>query len=208
MKLYTYTILALIIAVGCSPSKSTSPEKSAPAGKAKKKAETKKNEKAKPAKAAVRLSPDEIKSLSSKVDGYQKGVKALITALKSKTEDKSILADAQILTKQGVEITQGMAKAHPICAPYFDALGKAASRLETMDLKTLESDYHDGKALPKSPSSLCYHGKDLVVHPGTVAAIARLGITTDELRQKAIAELNEVVAHGIQVKTSLTAPQP
>ena len=155
----------------------------------------------------TQLSPEKLKVLHDNVDRYTSGVRTLISSLQSNTPASSVAEAALSLTNLGVEITSGMAQAHPQCAQYFQALADAAPKLPDLDLATLERDYHEGKALPKNPSRVCYHGKDLVVHPGTVAAIARMGLKTKDLRDKAIAELNEVIAHGLQVKMALKPSQ-
>ena len=56
----------------------------------------------------------------------------------------------------------------------------------------IETGYHADGKLPKTPSAECYHGKDLVVHPATVVALANAGLTD---REKAKAEITEVLGH-------------
>jgi hypothetical protein len=67
--------------------------------------------------------------------------------------------------------------------------------LKTLPLEAIETGYHADGKLPKTPDSSCYHGKDLVVHPATVAAMATLGIEGAEGREAALDEITEVLGH-------------
>ena len=70
-----------------------------------------------------------------------------------------------------------------------------ALKLQDLPLAEIERDYHKDAKLPQIPDARCYHGKDLVVHPATVAAMAKKGIANAEERKSAEHEITEVLAH-------------
>ena len=94
-----------------------------------------------------------------------------------------------------------MMKAQPTCTEYLKAIQEVGSTLKDLPLAEIESGYHADGKLPKMPSEECYHGKDLVVHPATVAALAKGGLKTPEERQKAKIEIVEVLGHLGAIRT-------
>ena len=87
------------------------------------------------------------------------------------------------LTQTGVSFIPNIITMHPECKAYLEAVQKSPPSSKNYHWKN-ESGYHADGELPKIPSPECYHGKDLVVHPATVAALAKIGLTTPDLRQK------------------------
>ena len=86
-------------------------------------------------------------------------------------------------------------KENPACAEYLGAVQKIGLELKNMPLEEIETGYHKDGKLPKIPSGVCYHGKDVVVHPATVAAMAKIDLSTPQLREKAKEEITEVLGH-------------
>ena len=84
---------------------------------------------------------------------------------------------------------------HPECKAYLEAIVAVGPTLKDLPLEEIESGYHADGKLPKMPSGKCYHGKDLVVHPATVAALAKAGLATDKDRKQAKDEIAEVLGH-------------
>ena len=133
---------------------------------------------------------------ASEVDtsAFKTGAEALLIDIDTKT-DEEILASADALTQVGLDLLPALEAQHPECKPYFAAIAEVGLSLKDLPLEEIELGYHlDGK-LPAMPGPECYHGKDLVVHPATVAAMAKAGITTDEERNSAKDEIAEVLGH-------------
>ncbi|MEE2788428.1 MAG: hypothetical protein VX589_13880 [Myxococcota bacterium] len=161
--------------------------------------------------AATVTTPAEVVPLTKiQMEAFQRGVGAyrmksehLLALLKTEAPPKAILEQSDSLTVLGIQLVGTLKSQLPGCGGYFDALKKASSSLSDLSLEAIERDYHDGAALPKNSDPVCYHGKDLVVHPATVSVLAKAGLSTKDARQKAQGELTEVLTHLDQVKTSI-----
>ena len=141
---------------------------------------------------------------------FQRGVKAyrmksehLIALLKNDAPPNAILEQSESLKVLALQLVATVRTQQPTCEKYFDALKAAASNLSNLTLEAIERDYHDGAALPKNSDAVCYHGKDLVVHPATVSVLAKAGLKTKDARRQAENELTEVLTHLDQVKSSV-----
>jgi hypothetical protein len=75
--------------------------------------------------------------------------------------------------------------------------------MANLSLEAIESGYHADGLLPPLKDATCYHAKDLLVHPATVQAMARIGMTKDEQWKQAIHEIEEVLAHLSAVNNQL-----
>ena len=137
-------------------------------------------------KAAAPLSPAET---------YERQAKALMAAIKAPSDDATVLGLADELTKTGLGFLSIVEEKHPVCKEYLAAVAAVGLSLKTLPLEAIETGYHADGKLPKIPDPNCYHGKDLVVHPATVAAMATLGIEGDEGREAALDEITEVLGH-------------
>ena len=134
-------------------------------------------------------------------DVYRTQAEALVAAIDGGKTAEDILKLSEELTATGLSMIPGLIAAHPECKEYLDAIVAVGATLKDLPIEEIESGYHmDGK-LPKMPSADCYHGKDLVVHPATVSALAKAGLATDEAREAAKGEIVEVLGH-------LTAIEP
>jgi len=148
----------------------------------------------------------EADAVNAKVDepegtSYRIEAEALVAAIDAGKDAAEIGVLADGLTKTGLSMLPAMIEAHPVCKGYLDAISAVGPTLKDLPLDEIESGYHmDGK-LPPMPSPECYHGKDLVVHPATVAALAKAGLATPEDRRSAKGEIVEVLGH-------LTAIEP
>jgi hypothetical protein len=140
-------------------------------------------------------SPSEATPSTDLSSRYKKQAEELIAAIKGKQADGSILKMANALTNSGRQFLPGLVKKYPACKAYLDAVAEVATTMKDLPLEDIERDYHQDGKLPKMPDGNCYHGKDLVVHPATVAAMATKGIQTDEERKSAEHEIAEVLAH-------------
>lgn len=72
-----------------------------------------------------------------------------------------------------------------------------------MSLDELEQGYHDGNKLPELPDPVCYHGKELMLHPARVLIIVKDGLGDDEVYLEAELEMVEAMAHAEQVKQAI-----
>lgn len=148
----------------------------------------------------AQVAPPAPAAVSAGVVAYQDGAEALIALIDGSAADEQVGQSADALVTLGLALLPDMVEAHPECAAYLDAIAEVGPRLKHLPLDEIEAGYHKDGALPEMPSPECYHGKDLVVHPGTVSAMATLGIKTSEDRAQAKAEIVEVLTHLSQVK--------
>jgi len=91
---------------------------------------------------------------------------------------------------------------YPQCSEYLNALNAAADSMADLPLAEIEAGYHSDGLLPALPDANCYHAKDLLVHPATVQAMAKLGLKSNEDWEKAEEEIEEVIEHFNQVEVA------
>ena len=128
-------------------------------------------------------------------DVYKQQAEALVAAIDAGKEAPEVLKLADELTQTGLSKLPDMIVSHPECKAYLEAIQAVGSTLKDLPLAEIETGYHADGKLPTMPSTDCYHGKDLVVHPATVAALAKAGLATAEDRAKAKGEIVEVLGH-------------
>ena len=133
-------------------------------------------------------------------DPYRQQANALVAAIDSGADAAAILVLADELTATGLSMLPAMKTEHPICGAYLDAITAVGATLKDLPLEEIESGYHSDGKLPPMPSAECYHGKDLVVHPATVAAMAKAGLATPEDRRSAKGEIVEVLGHLMAIE--------
>ena len=139
----------------------------------------------------------------SLIDAYKAEASRLVESLqKQDIDDKSLKEMASSILSQGYGIMQAALKVQPECQSYFSALSTLDKRLSSIDLATLERDFHKDGALPKNKNPSCYHVKDLVVHPATVL----VGLRSDVAMKKVdmTREIVEVLGHLHEVKALFT----
>ena len=134
-------------------------------------------------------------------DPYRVQAEALVAAIDEGKSADEVLKLADELTHTGLSMLPAMVEQYPVCKGYLDAITAVGKTLRDLPIEEIESGYHQDGKLPKMPSAECYHGKDLVVHPATVSALAKAGLSTDEERRSAKGEIVEVLGH-------LTAIEP
>ena len=126
---------------------------------------------------------------------YKAHAEAVVGAIDAGADAAEILRLADQLTETGLGLIPGLIAAHPECTEYLQAIQAVGTTLKDLPLSEIEAGYHADGKLPTMPSTDCYHGKDLVVHPATVAALAKSGLPTEEDRAKAKGEIVEVLGH-------------
>lgn len=124
----------------------------------------------------------------------------LIDALKEDTSSEIIETIASDLVVTGLIAMEKRKAAHPDCADYFSAIEAVAMTLKDLSVEDISSGYHADGKLPKTENSVCYHLKDLIVHPATVAAMAKTNFKDPNTREKAIGEISEVLQHYAEIK--------
>ncbi|MEJ6474366.1 hypothetical protein [Pseudoalteromonas piscicida] len=146
---------------------------------------------------------DSVAQATTSLTQYKTKAEALLADIRIEKEDKALeTQSADLVTLSRTLLTEFVAK-YPQCQTYLDALDKAADIIPTLPLEEIESGYHADGKLPKFDDPVCYHAKDLLVHPATVQAMALKGFTSPEDYQSAEMEIVEVIAHFDQVESAL-----
>ncbi|QOL24590.1 hypothetical protein LP316_09505 [Thalassotalea sp. LPB0316] len=111
------------------------------------------------------------------------------------------------LTQQSIELVEISTKIipsfiakHPVCKNYLTAALEASTTMTSLSIEEIERDYHSDGKLPPMKSASCYHAKDLLVHPATMAVIGKTQPDSAQTRQQIHRELAEVLEHFNQVK--------
>lgn len=123
---------------------------------------------------------------------YKKQAESLMAKIDGSGSAEEIATLSKELTKTGLSMLPALVELHKECTEYLGAIQSIGPTLHTLPLEEIESGYHADGKLPQVSSAECYHGKDLVVHPATVTALAKAGLTD---RAKAKHEIEEVLEH-------------
>lgn len=132
---------------------------------------------------------DNYQSLALKIDA-QSGSASL----------EQLADDAAKLTDLSLQLLPEFVKKQPICSEYLQAAMAAKDVMLTLPLAELEKFHRAGGKLPAMQYSICYHAKDLLLHPATAAVISKTHTDTPETRDKIKQEILEVLEHFNQVK--------
>ncbi|QTL37014.1 hypothetical protein [Pseudoalteromonas viridis] len=124
----------------------------------------------------------------------------LLTNIRIQTPAEAIAQQAEGLMHEAGPVLAHFNQAYPQCGAYLDAVLGAVQMLPTLTLQQLEQDYHDAQALPTLADPVCYHPKELLVHPAKVAVMAKAGLSDDEAYLDAELDLVELMAHVEQVR--------
>lgn len=129
--------------------------------------------------------------------------KMLATDITKEIESGSltdIKSKAITLTRLSTKLLPDFVKKQPVCSEYITAAMQATERMLTISLDEIEADYHADGKLPSMKQPVCYHAKDLLVHPATVAVIAKTLPDSKDTREKLHHEIVEVLEHFNEVK--------
>lgn len=113
---------------------------------------------------------------------------------------ESLNKDAQQLTRLSTELLPQFIKANQECKQYLSVAINSVDVMLNLSLDDIEADYHADGKLPAMNDVKCYHAKDLLVHPATVAVIANKLPENDESRAMIHDEIAEVLEHLKQVQ--------
>jgi hypothetical protein len=138
--------------------------------------------------------------LHAQLRQYETDARGCVNAIRN-----AALADAQACTRQLLELGAAMVPAYiarkPDCKAYLEATLKIRDIWSQLSPEVIERDYHHDGALPVSDATaVCYHMKDLIVHPATALKLLSL---PEPDRLRAARELEEVVAHAGVVSNGL-----
>ncbi len=125
---------------------------------------------------------------------YLARASALRDALQGGGDIPALRQDATALMDLGAGMVPAFVEEHPHCREYLDVALQVRTAWPTLDLETIEHDYHHDGILPQIENSgVCYHMKDLITHPATVLVVLK-----DEQPDwdKARAEVEEIIAHA------------
>ncbi|TDK27375.1 hypothetical protein E2F46_04085 [Luteimonas aestuarii] len=131
---------------------------------------------------------------SEGVDGYVARATALRDALSPGADVATLRHDAEALMELGATLVPAFVERHPHCEGYLAAALQVRGTWPSLDLATIERDYHHDGVLPQvADSGVCYHMKDLVTHPATVLVLLK---DARPDHAKARHEIDEVIEHA------------
>lgn len=128
----------------------------------------------------------------------------LAVHINEKVENKGTFSDIKIkaenLTRLSTKLLPAFVAKQPVCKDYIQAAIDASETMLNISLEKIESDYHADGKLPPMKQAVCYHAKDLLVHPATVAVIAGTLPDNAKTREQLHHEIEEVLEHFNEVK--------
>ncbi|MDQ3288485.1 MAG: hypothetical protein M3Q42_09535 [Pseudomonadota bacterium] len=133
------------------------------------------------------------------IERYTVEAQALSAKLRPGVDVAAAAQAAELLLALGAEIVPAYVERHPHCGAYLAAVLQVKEAWRSMDAATLERDFHKDAALPEVEGDVkvCYHMKDLVVHPATALALLSQSPPAIDAAQK---EITEVIAHSLIVR--------
>ena len=130
--------------------------------------------------------------------------RTLAADINDKVENKGSFSEIKIqaesLTRLSTKLLPAFVAKQPICKAYIQAAIDASETMLNLSLEKIESDYHADGKLPPMKQAVCYHAKDLLVHPATVAVIAGTLPDNAKTREQLHHEIEEVLEHFNEVK--------
>jgi ABC-type glycerol-3-phosphate transport system substrate-binding protein len=144
-------------------------------------------------------------TVARSLDDYEQLAAALSAELGGQAAPEIVRRDAVALLEIASGVTPAFVAAQPHCAEYMAAALAVRDALPMLDPETIERDYHADGVLPAlgADGAVCYHMKDLVVHPATVQVL----LAQEPFdREQAKREIDEAVAHIAAVRVALQDP--
>ncbi|MEG3191645.1 hypothetical protein [Lysobacter sp. D1-1-M9] len=138
---------------------------------------------------------------AAQLDEYAEKARELSTAIASRADTSQLQAQTEALLDLAGEISPAYSTRHPHCVEYLEAALAVRDTWSDLDHETIERDYHHDGALPKPDNvGVCYHMKDLIVHPATVLVLLSQPQPDYEQSKR---EIDEVIAHLGAVRMQL-----
>ncbi|BDF95603.1 MULTISPECIES: hypothetical protein [Pseudoalteromonas] len=139
----------------------------------------------------------------SALEQYPQQASDLLNSIRAKKDAASLEAESAQLVILSLALIKEVIVKYPQCTEYLNALSTVATAIASLPLIEIENGYHSDGKLPPFDDPVCYHAKDLVVHPATVQAHARLGLDDQLAYQNAELDVIEVLAHFEQLEQAL-----
>lgn len=140
-------------------------------------------------------------SAAEMVGSFQTELKALRFMISDSSSNAGqIEAASTRLVEKGNPILTRIAALEKDCKSTLEKVVADSTKMQALKFEEIETQYHQGKALPKAENDLCYEVKEFVVHPATVTVLARKKASKDgslskETRDAMDAELAELAYH-------------
>ena len=148
-------------------------------------------------------STDTAKAESTNLETYKQQAESLLVDIRANASSQKLAKGSQQLVATSRQLLAEFTTKYPACDTYLSALDEAADLIPTLPLEEIESGYHKDGKLPSFDEPVCYHAKDLLVHPATVQAMATQGMKFESAYEDAELEIVEVIAHFDQVEKAL-----
>lgn len=128
---------------------------------------------------------------------YEEALDAAIAAI---DKPQALETRAAELLKLAMALVPAFSAAQPDCRAYLEAAATLGERWRLLGPESIERDFHEDGALPKGAPALCYHMKDLIVHPATILVLLAHEQRAPEALRR---ELDEARAHIQAVRALL-----
>ena len=127
------------------------------------------------------------------ISEYKQTAQNIIQKAKAGGDSQELASLGWQLINKAKPILDRIRKKNPACRNILDIILERSQEMTQLDLASIERNYHQGAALPKSDEN-CYEAKELIVHPATVIVLATRH-DNPAGKQKIVEELEEVLAH-------------
>jgi hypothetical protein len=136
------------------------------------------------------------------LDDYEIRARSLVTRIDA-LDREGAKADGEALLTMAASLTPAFIQREPQCSDYLSAALRVRESWTKMDAASIERDYHSDGLLPPMPAdgAVCYHMKDLIVHPATALVLLTQDPTDFGQARK---EVEEVIAHLGAVRVVLS----
>lgn len=133
------------------------------------------------------------------IERYTVEAQSLAAKLRPGVDVAAAAEAAETLLALGADIVPAFVQRNPYCGDYLAAALQVQDGWRSMDAATLERDFHKDAALPQvqGDAKVCYHMKDMVVHPATALVLLSQSPPDIDTAQK---EITEVIAHSLIVR--------
>jgi hypothetical protein len=130
----------------------------------------------------------------TRLQRYTAEAEAMVTAVDDGEDVARLAPRAQSLLDLSLAMLPYYLAVRPECEAYLNAAATIAMQWPNLTPDAIEADYHRDGALPMSEhTAVCYHMKDLIVHPATALALLQL---PEPPRDQVRHEIHEVAVHA------------
>ena len=136
---------------------------------------------------------DHSANLGAKAE-YHSASKALLYKIKTSNERDVISKAAKKVADLASPVLKELVAKNKKCSGIADFIQKQKVKMYELKPSQLESDYHEGAALPAFPDE-CHDLKELIVHPATVVSLAKYAPELKKAKAQMTDEIEEVLGH-------------